>query len=245
MTERRCVHHDDHAAIAICSACEQDICSTCHRTTVLGFALCSSCEAEVRREILPAWETASSLVEYASAFPTSAWRVMFAGRRFFAWLPPTGGWLRATTFGVIARMIGTTAQVGWSWLLIPGYADEITANVDVSTADAVTLAFLAIPVVAPLMLFIHCAMLWASLRIFGLRASFRLALRIGGYSSAAYLLYLIPPVAEVPIGHLLMVFWLLNIELVAVRRYFPTISHWRVMGVVFLPFIAATLAGIM
>lgn len=170
---------------------------------------------------------------------------MTSATRFYTWLPPTGGWWRAVAFGVIARSIGFVAMFGWSWLLIPGYAAAITEGTGVElTSSQAVLVLLAMPIVAPLTLLLHAVMLWGALRVFGADARFGLVLKISGYASAAHLFHLVPPIAGFPIGDLLMTFWLLNIELIAVRRYFPKLGPWRVMGVVLLPFLAASLLGI-
>ena len=247
MTERSCVHHESNPAIAICSACEGDICASCHRTTIAGFALCAACEREVRAELLPAWEVARTVPEYGAAYATCAANVMFSTRHFFGKMPPYGSWVKPAIFGVISQAIGMMAQFAYSWMFIPDFAERIaeqSGSGPLTGGEATALLLLAMPFVAPIVLLIHAGLLWLSLRIFGASARFATIMRISGYASAAHLFQLIPPIGEFPLGYMLAIVWLVNLELLGVRRFFPELSPFKAMGAVFLPFFALTLMGL-
>jgi hypothetical protein len=71
--------------------------------------------------------------------------------------------------------------------------------------------------------------------MFGIETTFSLVARIAGYSLAAYVLMVFPPIGEFGLGHFLMVLWLFNLEVSAVRWFFR-VGFWKSMGVVLLPF---------
>lgn len=247
MTSRTCAHHSAQPAIAICSACREDICARCHRATFTGYAICTSCEHLIRAAILTEWEVARTPREFLSAFGSTTMRMLFNARGFFAQLAPVGGWVRPAAFGIAAHVIGMSAQFLWGWLFLPEFGEmtaEAAANTGLSTELATALLFVAVPFVAPIVFATHVALLWLALRVFGADAHWRLVTRIAGYASAAHLLQIIPPIGDFPLGYVLAIIWLVNIELIGVRRYFEEIGVWRAMGAVFLPFLAMSLLGI-
>lgn len=247
MSTRACVHHEARPAIAICSACREDICAGCHRATITGYALCSTCEQTIRSALQTDWEAAHGVIARVKAFWTTAFAVNTGARNFFGSLAPLGGWLRAISFGITAQMIGLFAQLLWSWMFLPEFGELVTKTAtDAGTSETVSavLLFAVVPIGAPIIFGAHLGLLWAALRLFGADAHWRLVALIAGYSSAAHLWQLVPPIGEFPIGYMLAIVWLVNVELVGVRRFFPDLNVWKAMGAVFLPFFALSLLGL-
>ena len=239
MTERHCAHHESHPAIAICTGCGEDICATCHRPTVTGYAICSECEAKIHSVLKTRWESADGVLEHLYAFAWTSVAVLSSPRAFFGSVAPTRDWVKPAAFGIIAYTIGAYAAFLWNWAFVEEFQEvlqEYATQLGYSTDTAATVLLLALPFSAPLALGLHVLVLHLALGLLGARSSWRLVARFASYASAAYLFQVIPPVAGFPIGYILAVIWLVNVEMIAVQRYFD-LSPWRAMAAVFLPFV--------
>ena len=60
--------------------------------------------------------------------------------------------------------------------------------------------------------------------------------RITGYAMASYLLLVFPPIGEFPLGQFLMILWLFNLEVGALRSLFG-LGFWKSIGVILPPFL--------
>ncbi len=223
------------------------MCARCHRVTLTGYALCTSCERKIRATFETDWESARSPAQWAAGFGASAIKVLTSARTFYAKMPAQGGWVRPAVFGVLAYGIGMCAQFGWSWLFLPEFGElivEHSAATQLSPGHATALLFVAVPFAAPLVFALHALLLGISLRLFGAQAPWRTVVRIAGYAGAAHLLQLIPPIGQFPLGYVLAIVVLVNLELIGVRRFFEPLGIWRSIAAVFLPFAALSFLSV-
>lgn len=244
MTDRVCAY-DEHPAIAICSGCGEDICALCHRAALTGYAVCAHCGERVAEVLQTRWERASTVPQAMHAFLFTSVAVLGSGRTFFATLPSFGPVFRPILFGAIAYTIGAEAASLWSWLFVdsfPELIEEAAKQTSMTPEAAFAATLVVLPFIAPFIILLHAVLMHGSLKVFGASARFGLVCRIVGYSSAAYLFQLIPPIAEFPVGHLLTVVWLVNVQMVAIRRYFD-LGLWRSMAVVFVSFLVMVAIG--
>lgn len=245
MTQRLCAH-DSNPAIAICSGCGEDICGLCHRATLTGYALCVVCARKIDAALSPAWERAHTFGELLMAFPITAVAVLSSARAVFSILPARGPVLRSLTFGTLAYMIGAYATLLWQWAFVdsfPEFVADFAARVSVSEDAAFGTLLAVLPLGSVFAVALQVVLLHLSLRIFGARAHWSVTARIVGYASASYLLQIIPPIAQFPIGHTLSVVWLVNVQMIAVRYTFD-LGIWKAMAAVFVPFVALILIGV-
>lgn len=242
-TERRCAYHATRPAIAICSGCGEDICARCHRAALNGYALCATCEGRLEKAMRTRWETASGFFSHVHAFLWTTVAVLSSTRAFFGSMTSRGPWLKPALFGVIAYTIGRSAAVGWQLAFVDSFVSDFATQAGIPGDVALFLMIAALPLAGPLFLALHVGLLHVALRMFGAPSDWKLVTRIVSYASAAFLFQIVPPVAEFPIGYMLAIVWLVNVELVAVRHYFD-LGMWKSMGVVFIPFMLLTLFGL-
>ncbi len=237
MSERRCAY-DENPAVAICTSCDEDICFRCHNATLTGFAVCDRCTQMVVEALRTRWESSRGL-RRIHAFLFTFVAIASGSRNFFRVTPPFGPALPAFVFGCIAYAIGSEASTLWMWLFVdafPEFISEVAKEAGVSPETAFYLRLGTIPIIAPMVLLFHIGLMHGMLRVVGASSTLRVVTRIVGYSSAAYLFQLVPPVYEFPLGHMMAVFWLVHVQLNAVRSYNPEIGIWKPMLVVFVPF---------
>lgn len=222
-------------AIAVCTRCDGDICASCHHADLRGFAICGPC----RRDLLPPtvpWEEEASSV--FTRFLTTAYFALRSPRRFFGRFSFAPQWAPAALFGILCITIGSALGVGWQKAFSSDYAVQLQqAQADVGIAAPILefLIIATIPFAAVFLYFAHTALFFGMLRLMGVdRATWSATARITGYSMAAHLLFVFPPIGEFSLGHFLMLFWLFNLEIGAVRRLFG-LGFWKSIGVVLLP----------
>ncbi|WP_158542649.1 B-box zinc finger protein [Lujinxingia litoralis] len=236
-SERICAHHEGAPAIAVCTACRADICGACHGADLRGFAICKPCRQQ-RLPSLPEWEHGERRFT-PSGFVLTAVSAMTSPRTFFPALVTSPRWGAAAGFGILSVLVGTFAQTLWRKAFSPLYPDLIelyTTELNVAPQLAEVALFASLPMGALTLYFLHTAMLYFALRIFGVnQARWGITARITGYALATYLLLLIPPLGSFELGHFLMVVWLFNLEVTAVRMLFG-MGFWRSMLAVLLPF---------
>lgn len=232
-----CIHHEKNPAIARCTECGGDICGLCHGSDLRGRAVCSSCRAEKTPFGAIAWEhdPGPSLTGFVQTLTA----VLFAPRSFFLRMSPLSeAWAPAAAFGVLCIAFGTVLQTLWQRTFSTEYTEAIaryTEELGTSTTMAEFAIFASIPFGAVVLYFLHTAMLYFALKIFGVSdGSWSLVARITGYSFAAYAMFIFPPLGSFSLGHFLMVLWLFNLEVSAVRWFFR-LGFWQSMGVVLLP----------
>ncbi len=222
------------------------MCAPCHGTNLLGFAICSGCRAKYE----PAgtsWEK-DGLRWTPVGFARTAHEILMAPRSFFMRLVPSRNWFPPAVFGITCMSLGLAFSVLWRAKLEPGLLDQLAVppeGLALSAAEAKFLLFATIPFVAAVLFTFHALLLYFALKIFGvMHARLSHVVRIVGYAVAAYLFMIIPPMGEFILGHFLMIMWLFNLEVGAVR-WFYNLGFWQSMGVVLIPFMfVMTLVGV-
>lgn len=240
---RTCIYHESAPAIAVCSECDGDICGECHGASLQGLAICAECRSEMLPETFP-WERIPDGLSLKSYIQT-LFILLGAPRTSFLHLSPQGGWGRAATFGITSIALGSTANTLWQKAFSTRYSEIVARYIEEfggSASLAELTIFAAIPLGAIFIYFLHTALFYFTLRLFGVSsATWSVTARITGYALGAYILLLLPPIGEFSLGHFLMVIWLFNLEVSAVRIYFR-LGFWRSMAVVFLPFMLFVMA---
>jgi hypothetical protein len=158
-------------------------------------------------------------------------------------MAPGGPWVKPAIFGIIAYTIGRYAAVGWQVAFVDSFIAEYASAAGIPQEVALAALLIALPFSGPLFLGIQVLLLHVALRMFGASSDWKVVARIVSYASAAFLFQIIPPVADFPIGYMLSIVWLVNVEMVAVRHYFE-LGIWKSMGVVFIPFVILTFLGL-
>ncbi len=231
-----CIHHDDAPAIAVCSRCDGDLCALCHRSDLRGFALCEPCHRKLRPRPVP-WEREDGTPAPLRFFQTVL-LALRGPRRFFASFAFGPHWAPAALFGVLCVAIGSVMNTGWQRAFSHRYTDQLQqAQTDFGVTAPVFefLIFATIPFAAVLVYFAHTALLYAMLRLARVdRADWSATAKITGYSMAAHFLFIFPPIGEFSLGHFLMLLWIFNLEIGALRGRFG-LGFWKSIGVVVLP----------
>lgn len=232
-----CVHHDDRPAIAVCTRCDGDICAVCHDHDLRGFAVCKPC----RRQLLPSpipWEDEDSDRSLLWRFVQTAFDALRGPRQFFSRFRFGDGWAPAALFGVLCITLGSIVHTLWQKAFSASYAEQlqqVQAEVGLSQAVIELFFFATIPVVAVTLFFLHTALFFGMLRVFRVeQLTWTKTARITGYAMAAHLMFVFPPIGEFSLGHFLMIIWLFNLEVGAIRRHFG-LGFWKSIGVVILP----------
>ncbi len=237
VSQRTCSHHEGAPAIAVCIRCRGDICAECHRVDLRGMAICQPCARQLSPPNIP-FES-QSLGPTPGGFAQTVIAVLSAPRSFFGRYSQPKHWGLAATFGMTCIAIGTLLNTLWQKAFADDYTDRLQHIHDefgVASHIAEFTLFATIPLTAVILYFLHTALLYVALRAFAVKeASWPLLARITGYSLAAYLLLIFPPIGQFSLGHFLMILWLFNLEVSAVRHFFG-LGFWKSMGVVLLPF---------
>ncbi len=244
LSDRTCAHHEGVAAIAVCTQCEGDICGECHGVDLRGLAVCAKCRGD-RIPLGPPWELESA-GPTPRGFAQTVSQVLMAPRSFFQRVIPRKEWGPAAVFGVICVAFGSLFNTLWQKAFSPEYAELLERYHDdfgIAPQGIELLLFASIPVGAVFLYFFHTALLYLTLKVFAVKGTnWPMVARITGYSLAAYLLLIFPPIGEFSLGHFLMILWLFNLEVTAVRWYFG-LGFWKSMGVVLLPMMMFLMAG--
>lgn len=245
MTSVGCAHHDGAPRVAICSVCRKPICLDCHRATLTGYAVCTTCEDAVRESFKTRWETARSVGEHLHAFGWTAVAVLSRGRAFYAATPAFGPAIKPALFGVLCTGIGAFSGTVWQWAFVERFDDflgQFATDLGIPLSWALPVMIVTLPFVAPMTFLLHLALFHLALRWVGAPTNWTASTRIVSYASAAYLFQVVPPVADFPVGHMLAIVWLVNVEMMAIRQYFR-LGMWQSMLVVFVPFVFQILVG--
>ena len=241
-SQRSCIHHQGAPAIAVCTRCNGDICGECHGVERRGLAVCQTCQASLAPPPIP-WE-ADQTPTIRGFFETVV-AALSGPRNFFARFASADHWGLAAIFGIICVTVGTFVSTLWQRALFDDYGERFQHYYDelgLSPQLVELTIFAAIPFGAVVLYFIHTGLLYLALRAIDIEGvSWSLIARITGYSLGAYLLMIAPPISDFSLGHFLMVVWLFNLEVSAVRWFFG-IGFWKSMGIVLLPFMVFLLA---
>lgn len=235
---RHCTVHPESAAIAVCCGCGGDICAQCHNIDTRGFALCEQCRRDRSPPTIP-WEAGSFRLS-ATGFIRTALAVLTSPQVFFRRFRFRQSWTFPAIFGVICVTLGMLINTLWQKAFSADYADTIATYQDqlgVSQPAAELAIFAMLPLGAVVVYFVHTALFYLAAGAFGIDdADWTTIARITGYSLAAYLMLVFPPIGQFNLGHFLMVLWLFNLEVAAVRDWFG-LGFWKSIGLVLLPFV--------
>ncbi len=230
-----CDYHESAPAVAVCADCGADICGACHDHDERGFALCPSCRGVSETEA-PDWEAGDG--KYTPrAYVETLWKVLRHPRMYLQRLSPNGESLPAVVFGFISMTFGLLVDRIWKFTLDTGFQETLTeygAAEQFAPEELRVIVFLATPLSALFAGAIHIGALKAALQIAGGDASWKMVSRIGGYALGAYLFLVIPPIAGFPVGHLLAVIWLFNLEASALQSMCE-FDPWKATLTVMVP----------
>ncbi len=236
-TETSCAHHPRRESLAQCYHCQASICGGCHNVDLLGRAICAPClEARVVPTI--PWETTDSLSSAFSGALETWWQVLRHPRRFWQSYRASTHWVFPSLFAVASIALGLFFSSFWQRQLSPDYADHLLRLQDTIGLSIPALEFLlvaSLPLTALILFGIHSLSLLFSLRLFQIqRATWTDVAQISGYSCAAFLWLIIPPIADFGLGQFMLILWLFNLEVTALRlRY--RLGFWTSILIVFPP----------
>ena len=220
-----CDVHPERPAIAVCTRCDAEVCGACHGTDLRGFAVCQVCRERIVGQQLPGvpWETPQAST--TTAFLRTLARALRHPRLFPVQLitsAPDRSSVPALLYGMLCHSLGAMGAMIWTFLLTPGLNNALREafgpNVPLPLLRG--LSFLSIPLVAAMTLFVQIVCLQVAVRLAGGQARWPLTTRIVCYASSAYLFGLIPPIFGFPLGQMLAVIWLLNLEFSALQHLY-------------------------
>ncbi len=242
-TQRSCNYHDDVPAIAVCTKCGEDICGRCHGADGHGLAVCACCRRDAGPPTVP-WESAQQAAT-ASGFIQTVLVALTDPRHFFRrFRHHAHSWAMPAVFAIICILIGTVVDTLWRKAFSAEYAEPLhdySEQFGLSVEVVELLQFAAIAPGAVVIYFAHTALVYLALQAFGIDdAQWPKVARITGYAMASYLLLVFPPIGEFPLGQFLMILWLFNLEVGALRSLFG-LGFWKSIGVILPPFLVFVL----
>lgn len=187
-----------------------------------GFLICKRCREEVTTEHSTPWETPGE-VGPGVAFAQTLWAALRSPRMFFAGLARQQSWLPAVVFGITCVTVGLLFATIWEFMLSEKLNDrliEIMGQSHTPLPALRAMSFARAPLMAPLIVLFHTFSLHAALLIAGVKAQRAEVARIFGFSCAGYAFLLIPPIAGVPLGYVLTMVWLFNLEAAGIERFY-------------------------
>ena len=228
-----CQYHPEQPSLARCSRCEAEICHVCHGSDLRGFAVCKSCRAEATRAATP-WEDPKS-GSVSGALTQTLWDALRSPTRFWEPFRRSDRWLPAVVFALVFVALGTTMRTLWEFVFNDEIEQLLRSSPGTSDLPGPTLralSFARVPLVTPLLIGIHTALLQAGLKLAGAEPDWPTTARIFGYACASYVFTLLPPLWGIPIGHMLMIIWLFNLEVRGIQRFYPELGQVRPMVIV-------------
>ncbi|MFB6352436.1 MAG: YIP1 family protein [Bradymonadaceae bacterium] len=243
-TNPTCRRHEEAPGLAVCAECGADMCGACHGFDRRGFAVCPACRGDPDRS-RPLWERGED--QYTPrAYARTIWQVIRHPRQFSERIPLEEGWLPALLFGFITMTVGLLVDRAWTLALQPEFLSTLTeyteAAQDIPRDQLRLMVFLTTPVSVLLAGAVHIGALKAAVDIAGGSASWTGITRIAGYAFGSYLFFLIPPVAGFPIGRLLAIVWLFNLEASALQNHYG-FEPWKATFTVVLPAMLLMVCG--
>lgn len=241
---RSCSVHEDERSIAICTQCGNEVCHRCHSSDLRGFTICSTCRGEPEDAFTP-WEDPDH-PSAPEALAVTAWGALSSPTKFWEPLRHNPRWLPAFVFGLVCIVFGDSMFTSWEFLLNDRLESMLRENmIDPNAANMPSSALRAMSmlraiILAPLIFMVRTYMLRVAIRVAGGESDWATTARIFGYSCAGYLWMLLPPIMGLPIGHMLMLFWMFNIQIAGVRHFHRNLSQIESLLVVMIPLLIAT-----
>lgn len=220
-SSRTCAHHDQAPALALCTDCGADICGACHGSDGRGFALCPACRGEEPARF-HAWEDPGR--EYSPrTFGRTLWAALRSPSTFFEDVDTGGSLWPPLIFGILTMTVGMLIGRTWKLLLVPEFGAslaDMASDQGITETQARVALLVGTPLLAAASAAVHTVLLKVAIGVAGEETDWRTCARIVGYSFAAYALMILPPIAGFPLGHLLVIIWLFNLEAGALEYYF-------------------------
>lgn len=240
-----CDRHPSMAAIAICSTCHKPLCHHCHASDLRGFCVCLTCRESKEQEPGTPWDDEQSS-SATSAFSETLYNALRSPSTFWDPISARAKARPAVLFGLLCIALGITMQTVWQFALDPEYEERMREAMAFAPPGNTlkVLALARVAIIAPIIFFLHTSILNSAIKLAGGKTRYALTARIVGYACAAYALRFIPPIFGLPIGQMLMIMWLYNIELAGVMRYCQ-LERMRAMVVVLGAIIGSILLGLL
>lgn len=218
--------------VAFCGSCGRDIHADEHAHDLRGFAICPACIQQSARPGIP-WEeeTQGSWLE---SLAHTVWLALRYPSEFFELARAGRPALPALLFGVTLSAFGATLQFVWFFLFEPNADTLLRAGspMQVPIAWLRAYALLASLISGPIICLAYGLLLRVTL-IFAQVPHHAPALaRVVGFSMAAYVWMLLPPIAGFPLGAALTVGWMFHLSTHGLRRFIPSASPLRLTLVV-------------
>ena len=232
---RRCANHGTAPAIAVCTKCDRDICVACHGADARGYAVCEVCRSDHRQPLTP-WADPES--DYApDTLLRTVWDALRHPINFFDLVRPTPDrWVAASIFGMLCTGVGLVFSKLWTVLFLADATQmaEVAEQAGVSPVSLQTLTFVSIPFLVVLGFAVQVALFHAAIKIAGGSFHMKTTAKVVGYSSAGFLLMLIPPIGTFALGQFLAIIWLFNLRANALQKW-EDMNPWKAMFVVAVP----------
>ena len=138
--------------------------------------------------------------------------------------------------------LGLTISHVWQVLFLeePERWASFARQVGVTPDSLQVILFVSVPFSVLIGFAIQTGLFHLAIRIGGEELDVRTTAKIVGYSGAAYLLMLVPPLGDFALGHFLAIIWLFNLRTNALRHFFD-MGPWKSMFVVGIPLMLSVL----
>ena len=241
-----CHAHPEYPGIAWCSRCKQPLCHYCFQHDLRGLCVCASCATQKIESGTP-WDDPSQ-PSNLGAFADTLFDAIRSPQTFWKEISPRASSLPALCFALICIFAGVAMNYAWLFILEPETMQRVREGLELRFPEQLfkIFIFMRAILITPIHFFIHVVLLHYLVNSFGsgTRVHYHLTTRIAGYSSAAYVLFFIPPINGFPLGQICAFFWLYFLEYYALRRYLE-VSNLRANFITLLAILGAfTLAGI-
>lgn len=220
-TSPACAYHAQEPALARCTQCDHEVCHRCYGHDLRGFLVCTKCRERLLYGRGTPWEQPSD--EPLVAFFKTLWSALRSPKQFFDVLPEDRPWLPAVVFGIACITAGLLLATMWEFVLFERLDDRL---MDLMKGSAMPLpalramSFARAPIMAPMIMLFHVLTLHAALLIAGVPAQRKTVARIFGFSCAGYAFLLVPPIGGIPLGYMLAMVWLFNLESSGIQRFY-------------------------
>jgi hypothetical protein len=164
--------------------------------------------------------------------------ILFSPTVFFRGIRNKGGLRESFAFGILTGSIGTMFGLFWQFLLKPEDMLFISGLFPESVSN--NHIFLGLIILTPLLVMISVFIVAGVLHFFllilrGANNGFEGTLKVGLYSNATSIFYLIPYIGEFNIGEIIAIIWSLIILVIGLREVHDTTTP-RALFSLFLPF---------
>ena len=191
-----CHTHHEHPAIAWCSRCKQPLCHYCFQHDLRGLCVCSACAAH-KIQSGTAWDDPSQ-PSNLGAFADTLFDAIRSPHTFWKEISPQAAALPPLCFAMVCIFLGVAMNYAWLFILEPETMQRVREGLQLQLPEQFfkIFIFMRAILITPIHFFIHVVLLHYLVNSFGSggRVHYRLVTRIAGYSSAAYVLFFIPPI---------------------------------------------------